>query len=369
MKFHLPAVVCSAWYYLIFLIPAHAQIQFTSSVSVSPGKDFVPKDLFDDNEVLNFRLTGNIHELTTDRDEHPKFHSLILSYKTEDNKEVALSIKAKTRGHFRKTMGDCNYPPILLHFIENDSLRASLFNGQTELKLVMPCRGDEYVVREWLVYKLYALVTPKSFRARLVKVELNDTKRKKTTTPFYGILLEEEEHMATRNQELLLKRKLQPEQVESNSFLTMAVFEYLIGNTDWSVQYLQNIKLLAADSNSVPVTVPYDFDQCGVVNTPYAKPAEELEMSSVLERRYRGYCVQDISRFDSVVAIYDRLRKDIYSLYTGCALLDAKYIKTTVLYFDQFYKTINDPAALKKEFSYPCDKTKTGNVIIKGLKD
>ena len=44
-------------------------------------------------------------------------------------------------------------------------------------------------------------------------------------------------------------------------------FEYMIGNTDWSVEYLQNIKLATVDSNSAPITIPYDFDHAGIVNT------------------------------------------------------------------------------------------------------
>ena len=137
-----------------------------------------------------------------------------------------------------------------------------------------------------MVYKLYNLVTPKSFKARLVQVTLEDDKNKKPVTPFYGILLEEEKQMAKRNKLVSVVRKIKPEQTQPDAFLNMAVFEYLIGNTDLSVQYLQNIKLLAKDFSAVPVTVPYDFDHAGIVSTPYAQPAEELQMSSVRQRRY-----------------------------------------------------------------------------------
>jgi len=185
----------------------------------------------------------------------------------------------------------------------------------------------------------------------------------------YGILLEEEKQMAKRNGLVTINRKLRPEQTESDAFLNMAVFEYLIGNTDWSIQYLQNIKLVATDSMTIPTTVPYDFDHAGIVNTPYAKPAEELEMSSVRERRYRGYCITDMKRFDKTIELYNNLKKNIYSVYTDCPLLDPKYVKSTVKYLDDFYSTINNPAAVKREFGYPCDKNGTGNVVIKGLKD
>jgi hypothetical protein len=257
----------------------------------------------------------------------------------------------------------------LIQFPKDGPQLSSAFREQKKLKLVMPCQGEEYVIREWLVYKLYNLVTPKSFRARLVKVKLEDARNKKSIAPFYGILLEEEKQMAKRNRAVAVEQKLRPEQTQADAFLNMTVFQYLIGNTDWSVQYLHNIKLLMPESQAVPVTVPYDFDHAGIVNAPYAHPAEELRMRSVRERRYRGYCMQDMKAFEPVIAQYNRLKNDIYKTYSDCPLLDAKYIKSTLQYLDEFYATINNPKAWQKEFGYPCDKKGTGNVVIKGLKE
>jgi hypothetical protein len=265
-------------------------------------------------------------------------------------------------------MGGCTYPPVLLQFSKSGSLMTSAFKEQEKLKLVMPCAGEDYVIREWLVYKIYNLVTPLSFKARLVSVELYDTKKKKSTSPFYGILLEEDHQMAKRNQDVLIKRQLRPEQTDSTAFLKMAMFEYLVGNTDWSVQY-QNIKLIGPDSLAIPVPVPYDFDHAGLVSPPYAKPAEELLMNSVRDRRYRGYCIPNMGKYEEVISLYNKVKPDIYKLYTTCTLLDAKYVSSTIKYFDEFYEIINNPAAFKKEFSYPCDKNGTGNVVIKGLRD
>ena len=191
----------------------------------------------------------------------------------------------------------------------------------------------------------------------------------KVSDPFYGILLEEEKQMAKRNKMVAVEPKLRPEQTRLEEFLIMAVFQYLIGNTDWSVQYLQNIKLIATDSVSTPVTVPYDFDHAGIVNAPYARPAEELLMNSVRQRRYRGYCMPDIRTFDTIIAKYNNLKTEIYNLYTSCTLIDARYLKSTTQFLDDFYKAINNPKTWQNDFAYPCDQSGTGNVVIKGLKD
>ncbi len=340
---------------------------FSTAISAQTKPGSV-EGLFDNDSVLHMTLSGNLRDLMTDRADNPQNHTVVISYNEQDGKELSITAEAKTRGHFRRTMGSCTYPPLLLQFAKNDTLSSSIFKEQNKLKLVMPCVGDDYVIREWLVYKIYNLVTPKSFRARLVSVELYDTKKKKSTSPFYGILLEEDKQMAKRNENVLVKRQLKPEQTDPAAFLKMAVFEYLVGNTDWSVQY-QNIKLVATDSLAVPTPVPYDFDHAGLVSPPYAKPAEELQMNSVRDRRYRGYCMQNMQQFDDVIALYNQLKPAIYKLYTDCTLLDPKYVKSSIKYFDEFYETINDPAKLKKEFGYPCNKNGTGNVVIKGLRE
>ena len=341
--------------------PAHAAL-------AEMHQPVLQKGLFDSDEVLQISLKGNMRELFKDRSDDPKKYPLTLSYSKDENNEISIPVEIKTRGHFRRLKGNCSYPPLLIQFLKDGPQRSTVFKEQARLKLVMPCMGDQYLIREWLLYEIYNLVTPKSFRARLVKIKLEDDRNKKPVAPFYGILLEEEKQMAKRNKLISVAAKLKPEQLQADAFVTMAVFEYLIGNTDWSVQYLQNIKLMAKDSNAVPYAVPYDFDHAGMVNTPYAQPAEALQMQSVRERRYRGYCIQNQKIFEPVIAQYNRLKKDIYSLYTGCALLDAKYIKSTTQYLDEFYATINNAKAWKKEFGYPCDKNGTGNVVIKGLK-
>jgi hypothetical protein len=361
-----------AYAYLVLccqLLPAavNGQTQAVSSSSaIQPG--FLQKDLFESDELLNIKITGKLNEVLSDRGDKPQYHPLTLSYFTKDSSEISMPVKIRTRGHFRKDKTNCVWPPLLINFAKKDMPSSSLFEGQDKLKLVMPCRGDEYVVREWLLYKLYNLVTPKSFRARIVRVTMEDIVKGKQTS-FYGILLEDEVQMARRNNVVIVERKmLKPQNTNSDMFLSMAVFQYMIGNTDWSVQYQQNILLIAEDSLAIPTTVPYDFDHAGLVNAPYANPAEELEMKSVTERRYRGYCIADMKTYDPAIALFNRLKKDFYTVYTSCSLLDARYIKTATRYLDEFYSTINNPKNLQTEFGYPCDKNGTGNIIIKGLK-
>ncbi len=212
-------------------------------------------DLFESEEVLQIKLSGSIRQLFNDRGDEGKYHPLVLSYKNSEGTDVSITLKAKTRGNFRRSRENCTYPPILLNFQKVTS-SGSVFEDQDKLKLVTPCKDEEYVFREYLVYKLYNLITPKSYRARLVNVNFYDTVKKKETT-FYSFIIEEDQQMAKRNKtKIFEKKQIIGENTETETFLKMAVFQYMIGNTDWSVPFLHNIRIIAFDSLSIPSVVP-----------------------------------------------------------------------------------------------------------------
>lgn len=324
--------------------------------------------LFDSDEILEIKLSGDTRSLLNERKPDGPYYPITLSYQHEGT-NYQVPVKVRTRGHFRLDAANCAYPPLLLNFSKKKELPPP-FTNQDKIKLVTPCKADKYVVQEYLVYKVYNLITPKSLKARLIKFVVNDTIKGKTGQPLYGILLEDDDLMASRNGAFTVERKAtKPESTQREDFLKMAVFEYLIGNTDWSVQYQQNIELIVSDSAAIPSTVAYDFDHAGIVRAPYAKPAPELKLSSTLTRRYRGFCVNDMAEFADVFALFNSLKEKIYAVYTGNSLLDEKYIASTTKFLDEFYATINDPEKAKREFMYPCDKYGTGNVVIKGLQN
>ena len=224
------------------------------------------------------------------------------------------------------------------------------------------------MIREYLVYKLYQRISDYHFKVRLVKVIYNDLEKGKTSDPLFGILLEDEDAMALRYGMKIDKTDLiSPKQVEVESFMQMAVFQFMIGNTDWSIQYRQNIKLMTSATLQRPIAIPYDFDHAGIVDAPYAKPAPELQMSSIRERRYRGYCMHKMQAFDSVFDYYKQLKEEIYAIYDASPYLDERYKKMTLKYLDKFYLTLQNPKASAKTFLYPCDPYGTGNIVIKGL--
>lgn len=327
----------------------------------------IAEGLFESDELFKVCLSGNTRDLLRDRRGNSNYHPIILTYKLANGEQDSLCIRAKTRGRFRKLRENCRIPPLLLQLDSLQCQNHKLFAGQNKLKLVSPCVNDKYVVREYLLYRIFNLVTENSFRSRLIKLCFRDTLRNKVRDYQYAILLEHQKSMTKRIAARMYKRRhVTPNKILRSEYLKMTVFQYFIANTDWSIQYLQNMKLIIADNKPGLVAIPYDFDHAGMVYAPYAKPAEELRLSSVRERRYRGYCIEDMQVFQETFDLFNRLKPEIYALYEDNIHLDKNYIKQSLKYMDDFYETINNPKKAKKAFQYPCNPDGTGNVVIKG---
>ena len=322
--------------------------------------------LFTD-EILSLTLSGDLKTVFKDRGNDSQYHPVELSY-VVDQKDVKIPLKIKTRGNFRRSASNCKYPPLMLNFPKSEVTTNTLFAGQNKMKLVTPCQGDKYTIHEYLVYKLYNLFSPQSFKVQLLKISFKDTFKQNKINTYYGLLLENVDQMAQRNNATLFEKiGYKPTQVDRIKFLEMAVFQYLISNTDWSVQYQQNIKLIKSEQDKLPIAVPYDFDHAGIVRSPYAKPAPALKLDNVLIRRYRGFCITDMSIYKPVFDKFNELKPDIYAFYEENKLISSSYKIKTVKFLDEFYDTINDPGKASLAFGYPCNSSGTGNVVIKGL--
>ena len=175
--------------------------------------------------------------------------------------------------------------------------------------------------------------------------------------------------MAKRNNATLVPKELFVTMDKTNpeAMARLALFQYLIGNTDWSVPYRHNIKLLSVAGIPEPVPVPYDFDYCGLVGAPYAVPPPELGITTVRQRLYRGYHFPE-EIYAAVSQPFNTQREKIYNLYTHSNLLDKHYRKQTLSYFDNFYKTLNSPKSFQSNIVRVGQQNQKKYVVVKGLK-
>jgi hypothetical protein len=315
--------------------------------------------LFDSDAPLRLRFAGDLRTLLNDRDSLTStYHPFTLTYQAQDSAPVTVPVDLKTRGHWRRQERHCDYPPLRLD-VPRNKVSGTLFAGQNKLKLVTPCRPkdreyEEYVLREYLVYKVYNLLTPWSLRARLVSTTYVDTTGRGDSLTKYAFLIEDPEQMAARNGGVLMEvRGAEFAHVDSLQLGIVGTFLYMIGATDWSLRGLHNIELAQDLARGVFHPVAYDFDFTGIVNTVYARPDPRLRIRSVRDRLYRGGCLAD-AQWASVLAPFRAHRSAIYALYENQPGLSAGYVRSTHRYLDEFYRVIDDPGKLSSELQRRC---------------
>src|SRR5256712_1991946 len=244
-------------------------------------------------ERLPRRRPASFNALAKDRGEAKEEHAGGLAFVGPAGDSVALDGRLRTRGNSRLQRRNCDFPPLKLSF-DKQQVKHTVFAGQGGLKLVVHCQDresyEQNLLQEHLLYRGFNLITPKSFRARLARVTHRDNSGKAKPVTGYGFFIEDDDAMARRAgaQGVEPKGVSQLDTDVEHTGLT-AMFEYLIGNTDFSVGGLHNIVLIR-DSAGTVFAVPYDFDWSGVISTSYAVPDPRLRIKSVRERLYRGYC-------------------------------------------------------------------------------
>jgi len=301
--------------------------------------------LFMTDDTLFMSINTDMKSLLKSRTGKAVNYDGLLTLK-EDNSEIKM--KLRVRGNFRRSRANCHFPPIYLDFDKDDD-EENDFLGQNEIKLVTPCKTDEYVLREFMVYKIFNLLAENSFDVRLVRVTYIDSKGKRKTEEHLSFLLEDQKLMTER---LGLKksdnRVFSQASISEMDMATVGVFEYLIGNTDWSVPFRHNIKILETPDRRL-ITIPYDFDHGGLVNAPYARPDEKLPIASILNRLYVGAAYSK-ETYMAVFEKFQRIKPEIYALYSDNPSFSDKYKKFAIKFIDEFYETINDEKKIEREF-------------------
>jgi hypothetical protein len=310
--------------------------------------------LFEANEPLDLFLTANFDAIAKERGTTKHDHPAVLSYVGPAGDTVALDVELHTRGHFR--LRTCRYPPLKVDF-PRDRTANTVFAGQKGLKLVVQCWGNgsyaDYLLEEYLLYRVYNLLTDLSFRVRLARVTYADSGKSDKPESRYAFFLEDDDAMAHRNGGKVFDQPgVMDVQTDRTQMGLVAVFEYLIGNTDWSVWGLHNIVLVQDSARNV-LPVPYDFDWSGVISTPYARPDSRLGIATVRQRLFRTPCrtAEDLA---PILARFTAERDSIYELYRGQAWLEPKRVKQALDYYDDFYRTIDDPRAVRRTMVLTC---------------
>jgi hypothetical protein len=299
--------------------------------------------LFEDDKLLEISLR---FDLSTYFRTKPKEDYLAanLTFHISKTDSVSQDVKLRTRGVFRNRY--CMFAPIELNF-KKANFGYSDLNKISKLKLVPQCGlgkdKEDYVLREYLVYKMFNVLTDTSFRVRLLKVNYIDSQKKRKPVVQYGFFLEPVEMLAARTNCIQLKsRTLNQKSIVPRIIDRIAIFNFMIGNYDWSVPGQHNIlviKSLNFEPYGLAIAVPHDFDWTGVVNASYAIPAENVGTENVRERRFDGVCrSKEVFRKD--LDIFAEKQEDFYRVINEFPYVNKQVKEDITGYLDGFFNKL-----------------------------
>ena len=226
------------------------------------------------------------------------------------------------------------------------------------LKLVTHCtntsESDQFILREYLAYRIGNIVTPRSFRARLAHVTYVDSEKRKTLTTRYAIFLEDDDDVARRLEGKIVDRELTFQQLHPVAVLQMTLFEFMIGNTDYSIFGRHNVRIVEHGSGLV-YPIPYDFDVSGLVNVQYARPDPRLHIQNLTERVYRGPC-KTPQQMDPFLKIFDSKKPDVTAAIESVPDLNSLSRRQVTSFLNGFFSVIDKPSSVKHELIDHCIK-------------
>ena len=296
-------------------------------------------DIFEGDTPMKITLTLDIKRYQKEKykGEYMPVH---FRYEINDSVVVVKDMRMKARGNFRRS--HCNMAPFWLNIAEANIKNVELQDIK-RIKVVTNCNGskayDDYVLKEYLAYKIYNILTPVSFRVRLVEMRYVDTGRKNKVSEGWAFLIEPEELLAERLGALVIKRDKLPMSLMKPADMDLtAMFLYMIGNSDYSVAGRHNIKILGMPGfgSQGYTPVPYDFDYSGIVDAYYAIPGDKLGIKSVTERYYLGPC-SDEPLLRSTIEYINQHREDILQMVNDFEYLDIKKRKQVINYLEEYF--------------------------------
>jgi len=315
--------------------------------------------LFSSEAVLHFTLATDLDALMDDRSQDSQERAAQILFQAEDGRMVEVPLQVRTRGRYRLQKNICPFPPIRLNLPEARPA-GTVFDGQDKVKLVTHCHDwdtfEQNLLEEYLAYRIYNELTEVSFKVRLAEITYLDTAGESEPLTRMGFLIEDEAAMAARVGGMVLDipgaraKDFEPEQMG-----VMFLFQYLIGNIDWSTANSQNLKVLRVGEDHF--AIPYDFDWSGLVDAPYVGPSPLTERlhDSVRERLYLGVCWEELD-LQKAFSHFEEKKGAILQAVREVPGLTEHNVGLAAEYVEEFYDLIRDPKRAEGDIRRMCRK-------------
>ncbi len=313
--------------------------------------------LFQDTETLKAVLTAPIAQAYGQRDQDVRvYFPGQFTYIDGEGESHRLDVSIRTRGNFRRE--HCALPPLQLNF-KKSQVKGTHFKKQDKLKVVAPCNSapvsQQYVLKEYLAYRIYEILSDQSFGTRLMRLSYIDSDEKLSSWTDLVFVIEDDDDVAKRlDLDKLRVGYNEFDQLDQPTTALVDLFQLMIGNNDYSVlngpegEYCcHNIEMYVDEETADKrIAVPYDFDMSGLVHAEYAAPPAHLPIRTVRTRYYRGLC-QPQEVLDAAVDRIRSKRAEVMALIDEIDDLSRVSVGRTVRYLNGFFEFLDDEKAFK----------------------
>lgn len=323
-------------------------------LALLPGSPARADRLFESLEPLEITISGPLKQIQRERDKAVSYKATLAS--GEDNFDVELRV----RGHKRLDVDVCHNPPLRVDF-EPGAIRKTLYAHQKSLKLVVLCKDTSlyrnYLRTEFLIYRMFNLLTPLSYKVRWLNVSYVDEEGESRLEPAFFI--ERKSRLAKRNDlETTEVSSIRVSELEPHSSALVTLFQYIVSNTDYSIvssaddSCCHNAKLLTGE-DALYRPVIYDFDSSGLVDAPYAVPNPSINIAKVTRRLYRGYCAHNDQVAEARLKILG-MRKELLELLETDTLVSSRSRPRVIKFFAKSLKMIENDKTWQKKIVDSC---------------
>lgn len=338
-----------------FLTAALAAI----TVALTPQSTLSAQPLFRSDTPVEITLTANMRELLRERDSTAlRWFPTEMRYTDDSGETVVLPVELRARGHFRRQARNCSFPPIMLR-AQRSVRDGTLLQGNPRLKIVTPCRPNQsdyqqYILLEYLAYRTYQAIHPVHHRTRLARITYADSTDREQPLTVTAFFLEIEEEVADEHElELFEQMGARWTDLEAEELDRLSLFQYWIGNTDWSVSGLHNISLFGS-GNGLYLPVAYDFDWTGLVSARYSFPNATLGIRTVRDRLHRGAC-RTAAEWAPTVQHFLSRKSAVDSVWASPVPgLTDRQRNAAKSYLDQLWPILQDERRFRREIIEVC---------------
>lgn len=314
--------------------------------------------LFESQDPLDMTLLLDVETVRHDIGDDHSYHAATFLFSSTDRATPALPLRIRTRADFRRRPENCDFPPLRLNFRKRDVV-GTLFANQDKLKLVNHCRDfdpqfEQHVLLEYLIYKGLNVLTPESFRVRLIAMTYSDFSNNTPSITRPAFIIEDENQLAERSMSSVDERNPAPRKAfDPEALALFYLYQYLIGNIDWDYEYPRNLVNIRRKKGGDVIAVPFDFDLAQIVGQARGDDFPMIGSKALRHVLFHDLCLTREELASSIDRFLSK-KDDLIAIFSSHQLLTDASISHAMWYVDRFYRVLEDEALIEREFIQPC---------------